>query len=238
MPRQPRYRIAGYPQHVVQRGNDRQAAFFADGDFRLYRHYLAEAADEHDCDVHAYCLMTNHVHLLVTPQTPGAIPKLMQALGRRYVYHINRTYARSGTLWEGRYRATLVDHDGYVLACHRYIELNPVRAAVVGDAAHYPYSSHRGNALGETDIVVRAHPAYTALGSTPTARLIAYRRMFAQPLATAQLDEIRQATKSCLVLGSAQFRSRIEQLLNRPVPSGKVGRPNRSGRKRGQTEFL
>ena len=230
MPRQPRYRIPGFPQHVVQRGNDRQATFYADSDFALYRHYLAEAAAEHRCQVHAYCLMSNHVHLLVTPQAPDGVSKLIQSVGRRYVYHVNHAYGRTGTLWEGRYRATLVEDDAYALMCYRYIELNPVRAVLVDDPVRYPHSSYRRNALGEVDFVVSEHAVYTGLADTASARMEAYRRLFEDELEEAQLVQIRQMTETCRVLGSDGFRDRIELLLKRSVRPGQSGRPkNRTG---------
>ncbi|HLF12006.1 MAG TPA: transposase [Gammaproteobacteria bacterium] len=225
MPRQPRYRIPGFPQHVVQRGNDRQATFYADNDFAIYRHYLAEAAAKHHCEVHAYCLMSNHVHLLVTPRSPDAVCKLIQSVGRRYVYYINHAYERTGTLWEGRYRATLVEDDAYALTCYRYIELNPVRAALVDHPAGYPHSSYRRNALGDVDFVVSEHAVYTALANTRSARMVAYRRLFEDQLEKSQLAEIRQMTQSCRVLGSDSFRDRIEHVLRRSVRPGQPGRP-------------
>lgn len=138
MPRPPRLDLPGVAQHVIQRGNDRQPCFFTADDYRRYLHDLNEIALREGCAIHAYVLMTNHVHLLVTPSDVGRVSRMMQALGRRYVRHVNRTYHRTGTLWEGRYKACLVADDAHLLQCHRYIELNPLRAAMVADPRDYP----------------------------------------------------------------------------------------------------
>jgi putative transposase len=151
MARLPRFVLPGHPQHVIVRGNNRDPIFNADEDYRFYLDKLQDAAKKHSCDIHAYVLMTNHVHLLVSPHTEDGISKMIQMLGRYYVQYFNSTYRRSGTLWEGRYKASLIDSDTYALTCYRYIELNPVRANMVAHPAEYPWSSYRGNALGEND---------------------------------------------------------------------------------------
>jgi len=165
MARLPRYILAGQPQHVIQRGNNRQAIFGADGDYGFCLEKLQMAAEKHGCAIHAYVLMTNHVHLLLTPQQADGIGKLMQMLGRYYVQYYNYTYQRTGTLWEGRYKATLIDTEQYFLTCMRYIELNPVRANnMAGHPSEYPWSSYRCNALGEENGLIRPHPEYQRLG--------------------------------------------------------------------------
>src|SRR6267154_3837360 len=151
MARHGRYYISDQPLHVIQRGNNREAIFFANEDYTRYREWLLEAASEHKCAIHAYVLMTNHVHLLATPEDEGRLPKVMQSLGRRYVGYVNWAYQRTGTLWEGRYRAAPVDSDAYFLACCRYIELNPVRARTASDPRDYPWSSYRAHAFGAED---------------------------------------------------------------------------------------
>ena len=148
MARLPRFVIPGQPQHVIVRGNNREPIFYADEDYRFYLEKLQEACQKHACDVHAYVLMTNHVHLLLTPQREDSLSKVIQMLGRYYVQYFNYTYKRTGTLWEGRYKATLIDSEVYALVCYRYIELNPVRAEMVGHPAAYPWSSYPYNALG------------------------------------------------------------------------------------------
>src|SRR5947209_3648671 len=154
MARQGRYFVAGQVLHVIQRGNNRQAIFFDDQDYGLYHDWLTLAAEEYGCAVHAYVLMTNHVHLLVTPQKKGSLPGMMQSLGRRYVRMVNQHYRRTGTLWEGRYRAAPLDSDEYFFSCYRYVEMNPVRAKMVKHPREYPFSSYRANALGEADALV------------------------------------------------------------------------------------
>src|SRR5699024_2265711 len=174
MPRQPRYNITDVPQHVIQRGNNRQPVFFAGNDYLVYLEQLGEAAAKHQCDIHAYVLMTNHVHLLMTPHKPDGIAKTMQSLGRRYVYYVNRTQQRTGTLWEGRYRASLIDSTRYLLACYRYIELNPVRAEMVAQPADYRWSSYRAHAMGQLDALITDREEYLSLGHTPNERQRAY----------------------------------------------------------------
>ena len=167
MARQPRIDLPGIPRHVVQRGNDRHACFADERDYRSYLIELHDAAHKHDCAVHAYVLMTNHVHLLVTPSRQGTLSRMMQAIGRRYVGCFNARYRRTGTLWEGRYKAALVDSERYVMGCYRYIELNPVRARMVPTPTDYRWSSHAHNAHGEHSAMLTPHASYLKLGSTP-----------------------------------------------------------------------
>ncbi|MFQ5802395.1 MAG: transposase [Candidatus Methylomirabilales bacterium] len=225
MPRPPRYPLIGVPQHVIQRGNNRQPTFFIEDDFRFYLECLKEAATTHPCEIHAYVLMTNHVHLLMTPRRANAIAKVIQSLGRRYVQYINSTYQRSGTLWEGRYKASVVESETYVLLCSRYIELNPVRSKLVADPAEYPWSSYHWHALGTSDPVITDHAAYLALGSTDEERHEAYRGLFRDQFNPARLQEIRESLNQCRVLGSERFKDEIEAVLSRRVRPGKVGRP-------------
>ena len=227
MPRQPRYRIPGLPQHVVQRGNDRQATFYRPPDYFIYKNYLQEAAASHSCQIHAYVLMTNHVHLLVTPAAEDSIPQLMQALGRRYVRYVNKAYGRTGTLWEGRYKACLIQADRYFLACQRYIELNPVRGGMVADPGEYAHSSYRYNALGHSDPLVIEHTTYTALGNSPAECRCAYRSFFAAAPGPDPTRKIREVTNACLVLGNDRFKDQIEAVLARSVRPGRAGRPRK-----------
>ncbi|MEA3278637.1 MAG: transposase, partial [Pseudomonadota bacterium] len=154
----------------MQRGNNRQAVFFDDNDYRVYLDWLARAAGEHRCSIHAHVLMTNHVHLLMTPADGEALSATLQALGRRYVPYINHSYGRTGTLWEGRFKASPVQQEGYLLTCYRYIELNPVRAGMVHKPEDYPWSSYRANALGEHNPLLSAHGLYLALGANAPER--------------------------------------------------------------------
>ena len=163
MARLPRYVIPGQPQHVIQRGNNRDIIFVADEDYRFYLQKLEDACKKYNCDIHAYVLMTNHVHLLLTPQSENGISQVMQSLGRSYVQYFNFRYRRSGTLWEGRYKATLLDSESYLLTCSRYIELNPVRAQMVKDPGEYPWSSFGFNALGQADNLITPHAVYKTI---------------------------------------------------------------------------
>ena len=228
MARQPRLDLPGITQHVIQRGNDRQPCFGAEDDYRFYLHELGEAARRFACALHAYVLMTNHAHLLVTPAERGAVSRMMQALGRRYVGRFNARYQRTGTLWEGRFKAALVDSDGYVLTCYRYIELNPVRAGMVLSPALYPWSSFRHNALGEEDPRITPHPSYLALGAGALGRA-AYRAMFAEILDVQDLDEIRQHTQQQRAWGTSRFQAQIEALAGRAASVRPRGRRKGSG---------
>ena len=178
MPRGPRLRMAGLPVHVVQRGHNRSPCFFAEPDYLAYLALLRELAPRFACAVHAYVLMTNHVHLLMTPQTAEGISMLMKNLGQRYVQYINRRLERSGTLWEGRFRSGLVINEAHLLTSHCYIELNPVRAGMVSEPADYPWSSYRINAMGMHDELVNPHSLYVALGDDDVSRRATYRDLF------------------------------------------------------------
>jgi putative transposase len=191
MPRRSRPTSAGVPQHVIQRGNNRGPCFFEPVDCQRYLLYLREFAGRAECSVHAYVLMTNHVHMLVTPARSGGISRMMQMLGRNYVAYVNRRIGRSGTLWDGRHKARLVDSEAYLLRAYRYIEQNPVRARMVTDPSEYPWSSYAANALGRCDPLVTPHACYLALGSTDDERQSNYRAIAAQRLAEPDLAEIR-----------------------------------------------
>jgi putative transposase len=224
MARLPRFVIPNHPQHVLVRGNNREPIFYAEEDYQFYLEKLKKACDKHNCDVHAYVLMTNHVHLLVTPHKEDGISKVMQMVGRYYVQYFNYSYERTGTLWEGRYKAALIDSDTYALTCYRYIELNPVRAGTVDHPGEYPWSSYRHNALGEVDELVVHHNLYQSLGKTAEQRQKVYRSLFRARIPTKTLDAIRAATNKAWVLGSDNFKDRIESKLNRPArPSQKGG---------------
>lgn len=215
MPRLPRYAAPGFPQHVIQRGNNRCACFAVDSDYRFFRDCLASACERHGCRIHTYVFMTNHVHLLMTPSTETAISQVMQSVGRRYVVYFNSAYGRSGTLWEGRYKATVVETESYLFACYRYIELNPVRAGLVEHPRAYPWSSHRANAFGKRDSLVSPHEAYTQLGRFDAVRRAVYRAFFDTPLDDTTSTTIRDATHKGWTLGSKKFRQEIAALVGR-----------------------
>ena len=238
MPRRGRYFLPDQPLHVIQRGNDRQAIFFADDDYVRYRDWLQEGACRQLCAIHAYVLMTNHVHLLVTPATAASVPRLMQSLGRRYVRHVNDAYRRTGTLWEGRYRAAPIDSEAYLLTCQRYIELNPVRARMVADPADYPWSSHAANARGAADALVRPHALYLALADTAEARRQAYRRLFDAALDEDIVGELRAATNGGWAIGGARFKEQIAAKLRRRVTPLPPGRPPKDADRTSQMDLL
>lgn len=225
MPRRSRLLMPGVPLHVIQRGNNRQACFVADEDYRFYLEWLSEYAVREAVQIHAYVLMTNHVHLLVSSPSLGGAGQLMKALGQRYVQYFNREYRRSGTLWEGRFRSCLVEQETYLLRCQRYIELNPVRAGMVVHPAEYRWSSYRANAQGETLPMVTPHEMYRSLGVDRDERLARYRDLFRSELDPGQVDIIRAATNGNYVLGSERFAEQISQALGRRTTKGKAGRP-------------
>jgi len=225
MPRRPRIHLDGVPLHIVQRGHNREPCFFADDDYQCYLHWLGEALKETGCALHAYVLMTNHVHLLLTPTDARAVPGLLISLGRRYVQYINRTYRRTGTLWDSRYKSSLVHADTYLLTCQRYIELNPVRAAMVNDPAVYRWSSYRANGLGQPDTRLSPHPLYRALGQDEPERLSAYRAIFRAHPDAAAIDDIRLALNQCQPLGHERFLAKIEHMTGIRRETKQRGRP-------------
>jgi len=219
MPRCARIRIAGVPLHIIQRGNNRQPCFLADGDYRFYLAHLDELAGRFDCAVHAYVLMSNHVHMLISPAALAGVSFLMKHLSQRYVQYVNRSYDRTGTLWEGRFRSHPVQDFRYLLACYRYIELNPVRACMVSHPGDYPWSSYRANAGLAHSHLITPHEEYLAVGVDE------YRRTFPTQSPQTELEEIRAAAMSSLALGNEIFRAGIAQAVGRRMERGKVGRP-------------
>ena len=229
MPRLPRFVISGQPQHIIQRGNDRQDIFRSNDDYSFYLEKLGEAADKHRCDIHAYVLMTNHVHLLLTPHEENSISKVMQSVGRYYVQYFNHSYKRTGTLWEGRYKAALIDSEQYLLTCMRYIELNPVRAQdMVKHPADYSWSSYRHNAVGEANPLIAAHKEYKRLGKDQLERQAAYRQLFRTRIPEQTLEAVREATNKAWVLGGDRFKRRMEKQLDRAVESAGHGGDRKS----------
>ncbi len=225
MARLPRFFAPGIPLHVIQRGNNRQKLFSQITDYQVYLDWLKEAAQSHGCAIHAYVLMTNHVHFLVTPTHEDSLPKTFQSLGRRYVQYFNKTYERTGTLWEGRYRATLIESEAYLLTCCRYIELNPVRAGMVRHPREYRWSSYQYHAEGKANPLLTPHSLYQRLGGTPAARQQAYRALFRHHLSGETLDAIRESTNKAWVLGSEKFKDRLAKKLDRRVAPLPRGRP-------------
>ena len=225
MARLPRLTLPGYPHHVIQRGNNRQAIFAKTADYQRLLDLLDDNARQFEVAIHAYVLMSNHFHLLVTPQTSDGLPQMMQAVGRRYVRYFNDSQQRSGTLWEGRYRSTLIQTDRYLLACMAYIDLNPVRAGLVAQAADYPWTSH-GHYIGrQMDKVVTPHPLVWALGNTPFAREAAYAELVQAGVNPVHQSALTQATLSGWALGEPDFVADLQKRTQRRVAKGQAGRP-------------
>ena len=229
MPRRQRVHLANMPLHIVQRGHNRDACFFGEDDYSAYRHWLAEALTETGCVLHAYVLMTNHVHLLLTPPSAAAASRCIMALGRRYVQYVNKTYRRTGTLWDSRYKSSLVQADAYLLTCQRYIELNPVRAGMVDEPAHYRWSSYRMNGLGQPDALITPHLLYQSLAVRSDVRLARYRALFTQQIEVEQITDIRMALQQSQPLGDSRFADTIERVTGERRVVRPRGRPRSAG---------
>ena len=229
MARQPRLDLPGIPQHVVQRGNNRLPCFLDEADRRRYLTLLGEALLDTGCKLHAYVLMDNHVHLLSTPPEIGAVARLMQKLGRGYVGQFNARHRRRGTLWEGRYKASLVDSESYVLHCHRYIKLNPVRARTTDDPTAYPWSSCANHCGLRQEAILSPHAEYTALAATPEARAAAYRELLHETLSDDDLTAIRTYLQQQRALGRDDFRAMVDAKARRFAgirPAHRPSQPN------------
>ena len=225
MARLPRISPVGVPVHLIQRGNNRQACFAAEEDFAAYAGWLKEYSKQFLVDIHAWVMMSNHVHLLCTPQQAGAISSMMQSLGRRYVCYFNYQYRRSGTLWEGRYKSCLVQAEDYLLSVYRYIELNPVRAGMVEDPADYHWSSYQVNALSKESELCTPHEQYLRLGRSQASRQTNYRALFNSYVEGELLSQIRSSLNKGMAIGNDCFKAEIEALTGRRLKPKKVGRP-------------
>ncbi len=235
MPRRSRIHVPEVPLHIVQRGLNRDACFFCDDDYSAYLTWLGDGLRDTGCQLHAYVLMTNHVHLLLTPSAQvESAPRLLIMLVRRYVHYFNKAYQRTGSLWTSRYKSSSIQPDAYLLSCQRYIELNPVRAGTVGDPAHYRWSSYRGNALGAGDPVaslcqplITPHPLYLNLGVDAESRQAAYRALFRSELDREAISHIRLALNQSQPLGDSRFLDRIEQMVGVRREARPRGRPRK-----------
>jgi putative transposase len=217
MPRWPRLAAAGLPMHITQRGNNRGVTFVDDEDFVQYRNLLRHASVRESCAIHAYTLMSNHIHLLLTPAGATGASRLMQRLGGSYVRYFNRRHRRSGTLWEGRFKSALVDSSTYFLACSRYIDMNPVRAGMVAAPGAYPWSSFAHLGLSHSDPLLTLHDVYLALGDTDQKRSRAYRALCRAREHDVAIPNIQATTQLGTVLGDAAFRVAVSRRLQRPV---------------------
>ncbi len=221
--------LPGIAVHVVQRGNNQADCFFEPEDRRFYLFHLARVVPRTRCRLHAYCLMTNHVHLLLTAEEVNGCALLMKSVGQLYAQYVNKRYGRSGYLWQGRFKSCLVQSEDYVLACYRYIELNPVRAGLAARADEYPWSSYAANGKGDAADLISPHEEYQRLGRTPAERQAAYRDLFGQ-IPAQQLIDIRTATDGGYALGDAAFKRAMTHALGRRVEKGAAGRPSQSGK--------
>ncbi len=227
MARLPRLTLADYPHHIIQRGNNRQVIFNTSADYLYFLELLHENARKFGISIHAYVLMGNHFHLLATPQTDTGLPQMMQAVGRRYVRYFNDSRGRSGTLWEGRYRSTLIQTESYLLACMAYIDLNPVRAGLVTEARNYPWSSH-GHYVGlRSDRLVTPHALFWALGNTPFTREAAYAELVQAGVTGDQQAALTRSALSGWALGDAGFVAELQKRTERRVRQAQAGRPFR-----------
>jgi putative transposase len=227
MPRKPRFYLPNMPVHIWQRGNNRQEIFFAESDYHAYLTWLHQGATRYGCAIHAYVLMPNHVHCLITPETTNGVGQMMQFVGRNYVSYINRTYDRSGTLWEGRYKSCLVNPAQYGLACYRYLETNPVRSKLVATPGDYRWSSYPANALGKHQDKLSPLNTYNALGNTAADRQQAYQALISQVQNAREMDMIQRSVQTGTPLGDEQYQAELAKKLGCPVGYSKRGRPRK-----------
>lgn len=225
MARLPRLTIPGYPHHIIQRGNNRQPIFASDADYQTLLSMLEENARKFGVGVHAYVLMSNHFHLLATPEATQGIPQMMQAVGRRYVRYFNQRQGRTGTLWEGRYKSTLIQSERYLLTCMAYIDLNPVRAGLASEPADYPWSSHSHYIGRRYDRLVTPHPLYWELGNTPFAREAAYAELVRSGITPEQQHALTDSALRGWALGEATYVADLQKRTARRVSKTRAGRP-------------
>lgn len=225
MARLARLTLPGHPHHVIQRGNNRQPIFASPADYQMMLELLDENARKFGVAIHAYVLMGNHFHLLATPQTAQSLPQMMQAVGRRYVRYFNDTQKRTGTLWEGRYKSTVIQTERYLLACMAYIDLNPVRAGMVVQARDYPWSSHVHYIGLRTDKLITPHPQVWELGNTPFAREAAYADMVQAGISDVQHTALTDSALRGWALGEPEFVKKLQKMTERRVSKSLAGRP-------------
>jgi putative transposase len=231
MARLPRLVVPNQPHHIIQRGNDRQSIFRDTADYLAFLNWLRDASRQFKVAIHAYVLMTNHLHLLASPSDEQGLSKMMQWIGRHYVPYFNHKYERTGTLWQGRYKATVIDSERYLMTCCRYIELNPVRAGMVVAPADYSWSSYMHHIGIKPDSIITDHPLYWALGNTPFEREVAYKALAEQGVNEEDVAALTEATLKGWALGSEKFKSLLEKQTQRRVRKAKRGRPVLAGNK-------
>ncbi|WP_255874109.1 transposase [Microbulbifer elongatus] len=236
MPRLPRLNLIDIPQHIVQVGHNNLPCFFDEEDYQFYLDSLRNAADQYRVDVHAYVLLPNMIQIIATPKVPDGIPSMMQSLGRRYVQFVNHRYRRSGTLWAGRYKSSLIDSDAYLLTCYRYVESRPIYLGLADSMSDYAWSSFRHHANLEASTVIKDHRLYMALGDSAAARADAYRELFRYRFDRRLLEYIAETIKLGQILGGDVFKDKIEQISNQRVRPLKRGRPRKSATKKSATK--
>lgn len=225
MARLPRLTLAGYPHHIIQRGNNRQAIFTTVADYQQLLTLIGDNAQKFGVHIHAYVLMTNHFHLLATPETDTALPQMMQAIGRSYVRYFNDSHKRTGTLWEGRYRSTLIQTDRYLMACMAYLDLNPVRAGLTSEARDYPWSSHGCYTGARNDKLITPHALFWELANTPFGREAAYSDLVKAGISTDQQEILTRSVLAGWALGGSDFIADLQKKTERRVNKSKAGRP-------------
>lgn len=227
MPRRARIIMPHVPVHLIQRGHNRHPCFFEECDFEYYLHWLEYFAGQFECEIHCYVLMNNHVHIATTPHEHDSLAHLMKSLNQRYVAHMNKVHQRTGTMWEGRFKSCLILDPDYFLTCMRYIELNPVRAGMVGHPREYRWSSYRANGEGSENSCITAHPAYLSLGQDELARRQAYRQLVAGPTDETAMTLLRRATNANHVVGNSSAMQELATSLSHRLPPGQRGRPKK-----------
>lgn len=225
MARLPRLVVPHQAHHIIQRGTDRRVIFLDENDHLTFLRWLKEASKTFQVAIHAYVLMPNHLHLLATPVDETGLARMMQWLGRHYVPYFNYKYDRFGTLWQGRYRATVIDTERYFMACSRYIDLNPVRGGICSSPADFRWSSYAHHVGLLQDPLITDHALYWALSNTPFGREAAYRAMTEETISSEEVTELSNATLKGWALGSSKFKAKLEKQANRRVTPGKKGRP-------------
>lgn len=227
MARLPRLTLPGFAHHIIQRGNNRQPIFLATADYQMMLDFLEENSNKFEVAIHAYVLMGNHFHLLATPQTADGLAQMMQAVGRRYVRYFNDRQGRSGTLWEGRFKSTLIQTERYLLACMAYIDLNPVRAGMVAQAGDYPWSSFAHFVGRRTDRLITPHPLFWELGNTPFAREAAYAQLVQEGVNSVEQSALTDATLRGWALGGPEFVADLQKRTQRRASKAQAGRPTK-----------
>ncbi|ARU58815.1 transposase [Oleiphilus messinensis] len=231
MARKPRFNLTDYPQYIMQRGHNRLPCFFDQQDYEMFLESLEKAATQYQCEIHAYALLKTEAHIIVTPRVQGGVSQMMQSLGRRYVQYMNHRYHRSGTLWEGRYKSSLIDSSAYMITCTRYIESLPVDMGLSDSEATYPWSSYQTHAGGQSNPVLKPHEMYNELGEDEGQRCEVYRELFGFELDPGIKKHIVETLNLEMVLGGDRFKHQIQLMVDRPVRPKKRGRPPKEAKR-------